>query len=131
MSFFLFMFFVFRSFLIFFINKKVRHEKSATWKKYNMEKRQHGNSKSVARPPQTSKIESFATMFNGLVNYCYKTRHLSNLRGSCLHLWKYCNMKIVQQEKIATRKECNKKIQNKNTATCKSATWNSATNKRV
>ena len=87
-----------------------------------MEKRQHGNSKSVARPPRTSKIESFATMFNGLVNYCYKTRHLSSLRGSCLHLWKYCNMKIVQQEKIATRKECNKKIQNKNTATCKSAT---------
>ena len=37
---------------------------------------------------------------------------------------------IVQQEKIATCEECNRRrMQNENIATCQSATWNSAIHK--
>ena len=48
--------------------KSVQHEKNATWKNWKMEKVQDGNSRCVARTPGTSKMESFATIFNGFVN---------------------------------------------------------------
>ena len=58
--------------------KKVQHGKSAPLKKCNMkklqyekvqhEKVQHGKSRDVARTPQTSKNESFATIVNDIVN---------------------------------------------------------------
>ena len=67
--------------------KRVQHEKGATWKKCNMEKVQDGNSRRVARTLRTSKMESFATVFNGFVNCC-EAPHLRCLRGSRLHLWK-------------------------------------------
>ena len=47
----------------------MEHEKSATWKKWNMEKVQGGNSKSVVRAPRISKMEIFSTIFNDFVHY--------------------------------------------------------------
>ena len=54
--------------------EKVQHGKSATRKKCNMKKVQHGKSatrkkRGVATTPQTSKMESFATIVKGNVNY--------------------------------------------------------------
>ena len=59
-----------------FNTKRLQHEKSATWKNCNME------------IDGTSKMESFATIFNGFVNYCCKALHLRLLWGSWQHLWK-------------------------------------------
>ena len=78
--------------------KKVQRGKSATWKECSMEKVQHeknvtmekmqrGNSRRVARTQQISKTESFATIFNGFVNYFCKVLHLRCLWGSWQYLW--------------------------------------------
>ena len=47
--------------------KKVQHEKSATWKKSNIEKVQHENSRGVARTLQTSKMERFVQNLTALL----------------------------------------------------------------
>ena len=47
--------------------KKVQHEKSATWKKSNIEKVQHENSRGVARILQTSKMERFVQNLTALL----------------------------------------------------------------
>ena len=100
--------------------------KSAKWKECDKEKVQHWNSRNLARAPQTSKMESFAKIFNGFVNYCCKALSLRCLWGSWLRPWNK-----VQQEKNVTCEECNRRrMQNKNLATCKSATWNRAIPKR-
>ena len=100
--------------------------KSAKWKECDKEKVQLWNSRNLARAPRTSKMESFAKIFNGFVNYCCKALNLRCLWGSWLHPWKK-----VQQEKNVTCEECNRRrMQNGNLATCKSATWNRAIPKR-
>ena len=89
----------------------------ATWKKFNIKKMQHRNSRGAARPRELE------TIFNGFVNYCCKALHLRCLWGSWLHLWKQCNMNKVQQEKIATCEErYRRRMWKENIATCKSAT---------
>ena len=45
-------------------DEKIAILKGTTWKKDKMKNTQHGNSRGVARTPQTSKMESFATIFN-------------------------------------------------------------------
>ena len=40
--------------------------------------------KPLARPPQTSMMESFAKLVK-VVNYCYKVFHLRNLRRFSIH----------------------------------------------
>ena len=69
-------------------------KKNATWKKCNMKRVQNEkgvrekekkvrdeNSRRVARTPQTSKMESFAIIFNGFDNCC-KAHHLRCFLGS-------------------------------------------------
>ena len=78
--------------------KKVQHGKCATWKKCDMENVQYENSRGVARNPQTSKMESFVTIFNGFVNYCCKAFHLR-----CIGAPGYTS------GNKATRTKCNRK----------------------
>ena len=86
------------------------------------------NSRRVARTP---KMENFATVFNSFANYCCKALHLRYLQGSWLHLWNQWNMNKLQQEKIATCAECNRRrMKNEIIATCKSTTSNSAIRKK-
>ena len=108
---------IFRSFSIFFKIKKVQHKKSAIWKECNRE-----IVEAYTGPPQTSKMERFATTVNSFVNYCCKALHLRCLWGS----WLLGNSAAITKcniEKIATCEKCNRRrMQNGNIATCKSAT---------
>ena len=100
------LFSVFFSFSIFFNIKKVQ-----------LEKVEHGNSSGVVKTKQTSKMESFATIFEGFGNRCCKTLYHRCLWGLATPLEKVqhkqsatgknCNMQRAQQEKNAKRKHFN------------------------
>ena len=82
-----------------------------------MKQVQHGNSRDVARTPQTSKMEGFAAVFNGFVNYyCCKALHLRCLgatgytsRNSAIVTLVKCNRKKLQHAKSLTGEECKTK----------------------
>ena len=83
---------------------KVHHGKKATWKKYNIKKRnmvkvKHGNSRSVARTPQVSTIESFVTIFKGFMYCCCKVLPLGMFMVVLA-----TPLEIVQHEHSATAK---------------------------
>ena len=79
-----------------------------------MKKVKHGNSRDVVRTLQTSRMESFATMFNGFVNYCCKAFHLVLCGGPGYTsgnsvTWTQCNRKKLQYPKSARGEECETK----------------------
>ena len=82
-----------------------------------MKQVQHGNSRDVARTPRTSKMEGFAAVFNGFVNYyCCKALHLRCLgatgytsRNSAIVTLVKCNRKKLQHAKSLTGEECKTK----------------------
>ena len=77
-----------------------------------MEKVQPLNSRAVARTPRTSKMGSFATIFNGFVSYCFEALHLCGdpgyTSGNSAKFNKV-QQKKLQHAKSATGIECKTK----------------------
>ena len=95
------------SFWFIFDIKKVQQERTTTWEKCNMEKEKHGNNRGANKIPRTSKMESFAAIFNGFVNclVCQAADYSSANSVRCTK----CSRKKLQHPKRATGEECKTK----------------------